>query len=553
MEIANVPSISLGVIHEGTVFFQKSFGLRDVDANLEANSDTSYLISACSNMFTATLVGILVREGKIAWKNPIRKYLPSFNPIDNPRVGEEATIADLCTHSTGIANILFQGPGGAIIHRAEDHIALVNALPTCDHDGPRFPGWYKYSSGAFGLLALVIEAASKMTYSAFLRQRILEPLGLTQTLVSEADVETNDNLAHPYTRMTDGEWRKINNHITTENHSPFLASVGIRSSINDILAFLAAVMNCYDTEQGLEDTQPLLDEVKENPLREIGSMLNKWWIMQKKDEFDHDIAGALGWYCRTIPTGALDSGSYNSFKDDFEDSAVKLKDILGRDSEPRTLYGHYGISNGSLATTYCFPSSHTAIVVLGNAAEAGDAPTTIAQILLQAIFDLKPHIDLLPLLRQQRQRCLKEHDDVIRAWKGDRDVSKYTGSAKDFIGSYLGLNTCRISITASDTAEAKVAVVFNDNDSSKCDLEPYNEDSLSFMVAEHDKLLAKSMIDWDYYKVGILEFFRENGVVKGFRWQWDQMDRPALWVKTEDGVDNEEIKQILKSFDCLRI
>lgn len=545
-----MPSISLGVIHEGRVLFQKSFGLRDIDADLEANSDTSYLISSCSNMFTATLVGILVREGDIAWNDPIRKYLPSFNPIDNPRMGEEATIADLCTHSTGIANILFQGPGGAIIHRAEDHIALVNALPTCDHDGPRFRECWNYSSGAFGLLSLGIEAVSKMKYSEFLRQRILEPLGLAQTLVSEADVETNDNLAHPYIRMTDGEWCKISNHITTENHSPFLASVGIRSSVNDMLAFLAAVMNRYDIEKGLENTQPLLNDVKENPLGEIGSMWGKCVTMR---EDDNDTAWTLGWYRTIIPTDALEWRSYNSFEDKYEDSAAKLKNILGRDSEPRTLYGHYGISNGSLATTYCFPSSHTGIVVLGNAAETGDASTTIAQILVQAIFDLKPHVDLLPLLRQQRERCLKEHDGVIRDWKHGRDVSKYTSSAQDFIGSYLGLNTCRISITASDTAEAKVAVVFNYNDSSKCDLEPYNEDSLSFMVAEHDKLLAKSMIDWDYYKVGILEFFRENGVVKGFRWQWDQMDRPALWVKTGDGFDNKEIKRILKSFDRLRI
>ncbi|CAG8395664.1 unnamed protein product [Penicillium salamii] len=426
LNVANAPSVSLGVIHEGSVIFRKSIGLRDVNADLEATSETSYHIASCSKVITATALGILVAEGKVFWDDPIRKHPPSFNPTEDPRIGAQATVIDACRHTTGLANILFQGPNGALIHR-EDHIPLVNALPTSDHDGQRFRECWFYSSGAFGLLALVTEAASGMKYSDFLRQRVLAPLVMTQTHLNEDDVETNDNLAHPYVQMTDGEWSKINNHITTDKNSPFLSSAGIRNSVDDLLAFLAAVMNRFDIEKGLDHPQPLLNEVLESPLRE-------------------------GWYRTTIPTGALGLTSYNAFHDD--DSATRAKQLIGHQSEPRTLYGHNGIANGSLATVYCFPSSHTAIVVLGNAAEAGDAPESISQILIQAVFDLKPHVDLVPLLRQQRERCLKTHDDMVGDWKQGRDVSKYTGSAQDLIGSYLGLDTCRISITASDTAEA---------------------------------------------------------------------------------------------------
>ncbi|KAJ5322904.1 hypothetical protein N7452_011193 [Penicillium brevicompactum] len=278
-------------------------------------------------------------------------------------------------------------------------------------------------------------------------------------------------------------------------------------------------------------------------------MWNYWWAHSKDDEFDNGTAHTLGWYRATIPTSKLGTQSYNCFDDDGEnDNDARLNSILGRDSELRTLYGHCGITNGSLATMYCCPPSQTAIVVLGNAAEAVDAPETISKILLQAVFDLKPRIDLLPLLREQRKRCLKAHDKVISVWEHGRDASKYTSSAQDFIGSYLGLDTCRISIIASDTAEAQIAVVFNDNNSSKCDLEPHNDNSLSFMVTEHDKLLAKSMGDWDHYKAGVFDFVRENGVVKGFWWKWHIDEYQSLWVKIGERVDQKDIEQTLETF-----
>jgi hypothetical protein len=93
-----------------------------------------------------------------------------------------------------------------------------------------------------------------------------------------------------------------------------------------------------------------------------------------------------------------------------------------------------------------------------------------------------------------------------------------------------------------------VAIVFNNDQASRCDLEPYKADALNFFVLEHDKLLAKSIIDWDYYKVGILEFVRDNGVVVGFWWQWDRGDYPALWVRTGDRVGEEQAKRITGKF-----
>ncbi|KAL4988052.1 beta-lactamase/transpeptidase-like protein [Aspergillus falconensis] len=80
---ANSPSITFGVIHH--VVLKQSIGHRNSDVESPApDADTMYMIGSCSKMFTSAAVGILVNVGKLSWKDPIRKYIPGFNPEGDP-------------------------------------------------------------------------------------------------------------------------------------------------------------------------------------------------------------------------------------------------------------------------------------------------------------------------------------------------------------------------------------------------------------------------------------------------------------------------------------
>lgn len=142
MNIANAPSISVGIIHgpNQEPVFRKSYGVRNFEAGLQADPDTSYFIGGSSKMITCAAIGVLVEDKQLAWDDPIRKHLPTFGLLRDPEIGEKATIIDVCRHSTGLGNPtpIFAGPGGTICNTAEDHVALVNALPTADCSGRRF-------------------------------------------------------------------------------------------------------------------------------------------------------------------------------------------------------------------------------------------------------------------------------------------------------------------------------------------------------------------------------------------------------------------------------
>jgi CubicO group peptidase (beta-lactamase class C family) len=98
-------------------------------------------------MFTATALGVLVADEKLSWNDTISNYLPSFNPINDPRIAEEATIIDACRHSTGLANpnVVYLGPEGTFSNSEGDHIVMLNALPTSNESGQRFRNWWYYS------------------------------------------------------------------------------------------------------------------------------------------------------------------------------------------------------------------------------------------------------------------------------------------------------------------------------------------------------------------------------------------------------------------------
>jgi hypothetical protein len=375
---------------------------------------------------------------------------------------------------------------------------------------------------------------------------------MNQTFVDDSALGEDTNLAHPYQLMSNGLWQRTATANTPEMYPAAVACMGMRTSVNDLLRFAVAVMHRRDEEVDGKSRQMLLPGSSSNPLREISGLWDHWyWIRPYDDGFAHETAYYLGWYRTTMPSSALVLTSYNFHARAAGDKAY-VERIIGTESEPRIVYGHNGVFNGSVATFYVLPKSHSAVVVLANASDAGDASASVAEMLLQALFDLKPHVDLLPWVTDSRDRCLKAHDDMIAAWKRDRDVTKYSGSPNEFIGTYVGLAVSRINITPSETAAAGLAVHYHDHTSAACDLEPYNIDALSFLPLKHDELLAKGMLDWDYYKVGIFEFVRKHGEVVGLWWQWDEYDYPGLWVRVREGMSQEEIDGVLAEFGRFR-
>lgn len=541
--LCRVPSISIGILLEGEVVFTGSVGERDVSSHELVNEETLYSICSISKTFVSASIGILVDEGKLQWTDPVGQYLPDFRPRGDSRVAEEATFNDFLRHSSGLANpvVTILGPSGKVIVPQEDFISVANETPTEYEGNPCFNRSWMYSNLGYGLMTLVIERVSGASFAQFVQDRILNHLGMTSTAVSESQVTSMENKAVPYAQLSNGTWHKLDHEWTSEKNSPVLGMVGIRSSVKDMLKWSAAVIDALVRAKAGDSGKPMkaLSDMKENPLKEMDSILDDyWWGRPHNDPFQNESRYHLGWMKVVMPSCMVSWGSWNKTLADnitAEDHSFRDANILGTQSEKRVMFKSTGCGFCGVGSVNIFPETQTAIVVLSNGINCGDAADFVASLYIQEVFDLQPRVDILSVAKAEVTTRLKDFDEIMKdlqEHRGDPPASEPDHA--EFFGKYHGFGISIIVRKKADTDE-RLELCFNGREDLVEQLHYYNVDQYSYWPKSRDEWFKGGWLDWDFYLVGILTFTRdESGVVNGFTWVWEDGAEPYLFKKTSD-------------------
>lgn len=537
--ICKVPSISFGILHEGETIFKES--LNDPESDKPANADTMYLLGSVSKMFLSSAVGIAVHDGKLDWKEPISTYIPDFNPVQDPEIGKSADLIDCLRHSTGLGNpqILILAPRGHVVGREEDFVEFINEAPTSNHSGQRFNSWWLYNNYSYGLVSIALQNVYHQRYHQFLRERILKPLEMTRTAVTMDDFIQDDNVAPPTARMDRGELVKLRSEeFTSGDHSPTLASMGMRSSVNDMLRWAAAVL-VAEKEEARKDKDPSpskqnsaeyqTQHQSKNPLKNVAITRRSQWTRPVPDKYKNEAAYCLGWCRIVMPSSMLGWTGWNYMTRDDEEK-TNTKYILGTSSPPKLVLQHNGIANGSSCAFYTFPETQSAVIAFSNGIQDGDAADFCAHIMIQALFDLQPRVDLLSLAEIEADlRHNRFYEKIKSDWDKHRDVTGPEAPIADYEGDYHALATTLTIASIGTTKGDRLSLTWNGVLDTRRQLDYYSKDVYSFLPMTKDEWLAESMFDWDYYRTGLLEFHRdEYGKVNELLWKYDEYEDPAI-------------------------
>ncbi len=102
MEAFDVPGLAIAVVQDGRVVLAKGYGVRRLGAPAPVDAHTRFGIASNTKAFTATALGLLVEEGKLAWDAPVVDYLPAF-ALSDPYVTARLTVRDLLVHRSGLS------------------------------------------------------------------------------------------------------------------------------------------------------------------------------------------------------------------------------------------------------------------------------------------------------------------------------------------------------------------------------------------------------------------------------------------------------------------
>lgn len=223
-------------------------GRMGVDDPRRPDGDTIFEIGSISKVFTGLLLADAVVRGEVELATPVAELLP--DDVELGVTGRPITLQDLSTHVSGLPRM----PGNFIpLNLLNPYDGYDNGRMFAFLDGfepERAPGdQWEYSNLAVGLLGQLLAAQAGVDYPTLLRERILDPLGMSDTGVAP-DEHFGDRLAAPHD--VDGE------PAGTWDLEAMEAAGGIRSSARDMLRFAAFCLGELEPE-GSETLRDALD------------------------------------------------------------------------------------------------------------------------------------------------------------------------------------------------------------------------------------------------------------------------------------------------------
>jgi CubicO group peptidase (beta-lactamase class C family) len=218
-------------IDDGEVVFRQGFGLADVEAGTPCSPATNFRMASVSKQFTAAAVMRLVEQGRVQLNDTLGQFFPGF-----PEYGRKIQVRHLLTHTSGLPAYEGLVPDGTTLQLNDlDVLQLL-----LDTDKPKFAAGekFEYSNSAFVLLGLIVEQASGQPFHEFVREEILRPSGMHESLIYQRGLNEVPQRAFGH-ELQDGKWARADQSVTSATRGDGC----VYTSLEDYLKWLSAHAN----------------------------------------------------------------------------------------------------------------------------------------------------------------------------------------------------------------------------------------------------------------------------------------------------------------------
>ncbi|GAB2695130.1 serine hydrolase domain-containing protein [Thalassiella azotivora] len=310
-----VPGVQAAVLADDDVVLSEAYGVASQASGEALTTGHLFHVASHSKTFTATLVLLLVQDGRLRLDDALGAWLPELADGDLATV----TVRELLSHGGGVVRDGRDGDFWQLWHPFPD----ADGLTAVARDAAavlRRNERFKYSNVGYSLLGRVVEVVTGRSWAQELRTRVLDPLGLTST-GPDHDPAQGERYAAGHSGLAYADRRLTVEHGPARAMAP---ATGVWSTAADLVRWAAAHFH--------GDERLLAPD---------------WQRVMQRTEWDVDGSGegyALGW-------AVVEAGG-------------------------RRLLGHGGGWPGHITRTLFDPADRVAVSVLTNAVD-GPAQTLV--------------------------------------------------------------------------------------------------------------------------------------------------------------------------------
>ncbi len=197
---SDVPGMAIAVVQGGQIVYAKGFGVTKLGEQQPVTPDTLMMIGSTGKSLTTLMMATEVDEGLFVWDTPVISLYPSFAVAD-PDLTRQITMRHLVCACSGVPRRDLEFLFNAQTLTPEAVIASLRDFTFYTGFGETFQYSNQMVAAAGYIAAAVASRASsdlQQAYASQLRQRVLEPIGMTRTTLDFDLVRSDPDAATPH-------------------------------------------------------------------------------------------------------------------------------------------------------------------------------------------------------------------------------------------------------------------------------------------------------------------------------------------------------------------
>ncbi|GLI07768.1 penicillin-binding protein [Paenibacillus tyrfis] len=343
LSVSGASGVQYAIMDKGSIVLSDNAGVYDKASKAPITKDTMFGIGSVSKMHVSAAAMILADANKIDIDKPLTTYIKDFKMADERY--KKITPRMLMNHASGLygshyPNSLLFDDNDTIVHDE-----LLTKLQS-EHLKAN-PGEFSvYCNDGFGLLEIMIERVSGMSYTEFLAKYVSTPLNLSSTKTPRDQFDRE--------RLTKIYFPTMNQALPIENVNT-LGAGGLYSTAEDVTKFAEILMGDRTDVLSKQSAKAM-----QSPEYKRGI-----WVPEKTNAFNY----GLGWDTVSLP--------------EFDD------------------YGITALSKGGDTLNYhgfliALPEHHISMAVLSSGGSSGFNGTFVTKVLLEYLKDQGHIKEILP-------------------------------------------------------------------------------------------------------------------------------------------------------------